>query len=67
MQVQQQITQQQSLNLIQNIIKSTIGSIAYIRNLFEDDQFETKGLDGIAVKVDAVSSYLINRYYLCVY
>jgi hypothetical protein len=34
MQVQKQITQTQSLSLIQNILLSSIGSVSYIRGLF---------------------------------
>ena len=40
----QQITNLQSLNLIQNIILSSIGCVSYVRGLFPDDQFETKGI-----------------------
>ncbi|KAJ3318026.1 hypothetical protein HDV06_000876 [Boothiomyces sp. JEL0866] len=41
---------QQSLCLVQNLVKATIGSIAYIRMLFPEDAFETKGIDGVAIK-----------------
>jgi hypothetical protein len=52
MQLQQQVTinKQQSLTLTKNLLLATIGSIAYVRMLFPEDNFLTKGLDGIAVK-----------------
>lgn len=50
MQIQRQINQQQSLILTKNILLATIGSIAYVRMLFPESNFETKGLDGIAIK-----------------
>jgi meiosis-specific protein len=47
---QQTINKQQSLTLTKNLLLATIGSIAYVRMLFPEDNFLTKGLDGIAVK-----------------
>jgi hypothetical protein len=49
-QQQQTINKLQSLTLTKNLLLATIGSIAYVRMLFPEDNFLTKGLDGIAVK-----------------
>jgi hypothetical protein len=44
-------TQLQSLNLIQNLLFTSIGSIAFMRNLFPDSCFQPKSFQGSKVKV----------------
>eukprot|EP01135_Chromosphaera_perkinsii_P004811 Nk52_evm42s296 gene=Nk52_evmTU42s296 len=44
-------TQQQSLNLVKNLLKTTISNISYLRNLFPEDTFHDRGLEGLQLKV----------------
>ena len=60
------ITQQQSTILMKKLVQASIGSISYIRMLFPDNAFSTKGMDGIAVKYQiitrVVNNDLMNKY-----
>ncbi|KAI8916329.1 DNA-binding protein [Gorgonomyces haynaldii] len=45
-----EITMQQSLNLVQNLLLATIGSISYVRVLFPDPYFHKKNVQGQSIQ-----------------
>ena len=55
------ITKQQSTILMKKLVQASIGSISYIRMLFPDNSFSTKGMDGIAVKFSIANSRVVNN------
>lgn len=53
MQVQQQkqeVSQIQSLNLVQNLLLASIGSISYVRNLFHESNYTSKKVQGLPIR-----------------
>ncbi|KND01595.1 uncharacterized protein SPPG_03393 [Spizellomyces punctatus DAOM BR117] len=43
-------TAQQSLNLVRNLLGTTIGAITYLRGLFPEDNFKDTSMGGLALK-----------------
>ncbi|KAJ3073203.1 HORMA domain-containing protein 1 [Podochytrium sp. JEL0797] len=43
-------TQNESLQLIQNILRSSVATIAYVRNIFDDSEFEDVSFNGMTLK-----------------
>ncbi|KAA6376868.1 MAG: putative meiotic specific asynaptic protein, partial [Streblomastix strix] len=52
----QSVTEQQSLVLVRNLIRTAISSIAYIRHIFPEDCFSDRLLSGLSVKTLLPSS-----------
>ncbi|WKS77828.1 HORMA domain-containing protein [Cryptosporidium sp. 43IA8] len=50
-QTQQVITDIQSLNMMRNTIRTAVSSVAYLRNLFDEEAFEDKNVSGLQLKV----------------
>ncbi|KAH7647495.1 hypothetical protein FG379_000711 [Cryptosporidium bovis] len=50
-QTQQQVTDIQSLNMMRNTIRTAVSSVAYLRNLFDEEAFEDKNVSGLQLKV----------------
>ncbi|KAH8740044.1 hypothetical protein FG386_000871 [Cryptosporidium ryanae] len=48
---QQQVTDIQSLNMMRNTIRTAVSSVAYLRNLFDEEAFEDKNVSGLQLKV----------------
>jgi hypothetical protein len=54
------ITETQSITLMKKLLHASIGSVSYIRMLFPENKFTTRGMDGVAIKT--VNDSLMNQY-----